>query len=168
MPIFVDGESPIIGLADLTPFATIDDTKAGAMISSALARAARVAPCINDSTLSADHVEAFKSILRDAILRWNDSGSGAFQQRTQTAGSFSLGETYDTRQPRRSLFWPSEVEEMQAICKEHAGEEKSGAFSVDTAPSLSGLHADWCALNFGATYCSCGADIAGVPIFEQG
>lgn len=43
-----------------------------------------------------------------------------------------------------------------------------GAFSIDTAPSLSGMHADWCSLIFGATYCSCGADIAGYPIYEVG
>lgn len=42
-----------------------------------------------------------------------------------------------------------------------------GAFSVDTVGSAS-LHLPWCALYFGATYCSCGVDIAGYPIFEAG
>ena len=41
----------------------------------------------------------------------------------------------------------------------------SGAFSIDTV-SLSQFHLPWCSLNFGATYCSCGTDIAGRPIFE--
>jgi hypothetical protein len=42
-----------------------------------------------------------------------------------------------------------------------------GAFSVDMVGSSS-LHLPWCSLNFGALYCSCGVDIAGVPIFELG
>lgn len=45
--------------------------------------------------------------------------------------------------------------------------EMSGAFSIDTA-SASYAHLGWCSLTFGALYCSCGADIAGVPIFEGG
>lgn len=44
----------------------------------------------------------------------------------------------------------------------------SGAYSIDTAPPLCGLHLPWCSLMFGATYCSCGVDIAGEPIFELG
>lgn len=42
-----------------------------------------------------------------------------------------------------------------------------GAFSVNMVGSSS-LHLPWCNLNFGATWCSCGVDIAGVPIFELG
>lgn len=43
--------------------------------------------------------------------------------------------------------------------------EASGAFSVDQFRAVGSIHAAWCSLNFGATYCSCGADIAGYPIF---
>lgn len=42
----------------------------------------------------------------------------------------------------------------------------SGAFSVDTAPPVGSTHLPWCSLSFGAGFCSCGVDIAGVPIFE--
>lgn len=41
------------------------------------------------------------------------------------------------------------------------------AFGVQIAGLSSVVHSDWCSLNFGATYCSCGADIAGYPIFGQ-
>jgi hypothetical protein len=41
----------------------------------------------------------------------------------------------------------------------------SGAFSIDTAPAGT-VHLPWCSSQFGALYCSCGADIAGTPIFE--
>lgn len=44
--------------------------------------------------------------------------------------------------------------------------EASGAFSFDTAPSRGGRHSPYCSLMFGGTYCTCGADIAGVPIYE--
>ena len=40
-----------------------------------------------------------------------------------------------------------------------------GAFSIRPSVSAS-IHLPWCALNFGATYCSCGVDVAGYPIFE--
>lgn len=40
------------------------------------------------------------------------------------------------------------------------------AFSVDTVPRRGSAHVPWCSLLMGATFCSCGADIAGVPIFE--
>lgn len=149
---------------DLQLFAEIDDAKAQAMVDTALARAARVAPCIRDDTLSADHSEAAKGVIRDAILRWNDGGSGALA--TRTVGAVSEG--YDTRQQRRSLFWPSEIEELQAICAEHRGDEASGAYSVDTIPTTGAIvHADICALNFGADYCSCGAVLTGLyPLYE--
>lgn len=42
----------------------------------------------------------------------------------------------------------------------------TGAFSIDTA-SGAGVHAAMCSLNFGATYCSCGADLTNYayPLF---
>lgn len=45
--------------------------------------------------------------------------------------------------------------------------ETSGAFSVDML-GFANLHLPWCSLMFAATYCSCGVDIAGTPIFEGG
>lgn len=41
-----------------------------------------------------------------------------------------------------------------------------GVFAIDTV-SASSVHVPWCSLAFGATYCSCGADIAGFPLYEQ-
>lgn len=46
--------------------------------------------------------------------------------------------------------------------------DDSGAFSIDMVPSLGSAHLPWCSLAFGATFCSCGVDIAGKPIFELG
>jgi hypothetical protein len=157
------GSGPLLTPDDLTPFAEIEAVKAQAMIDDALARAARVAPCIRDETLSADNAQAAKGVIRDAILRKNEAGSGALA--AQAVGPF--GQTIDTRQPQRALFWPSEVEELQAICRDHSGVASSGAFSIDTAPTYAGSgHNDTCALNFGATYCSCGYVLtAGIPLY---
>lgn len=116
---------------DLAPFATIDAAKAQAMIDDALALAARVAPCITQSTF--EHDAAAKAILRGAVLRWNDAGTGAFQ--SQQIGPF--GESYDTRQQRRGMFWPSEIEQLQELCRD--GDPTPQAFVVDTSP----VSTDW-------------------------
>jgi len=102
-------------------------------------------------------LDKMMAIMRGAIMRWNDAGSGA--RSSQTAGPF--GETIDTTITRRGMYWPSEITSLQNVC---SGGVKSGAFSVDTV-ATSTIHADTCALNFGATYCSCGADIAGYPLY---
>lgn len=46
--------------------------------------------------------------------------------------------------------------------------ETSGAFSIDTVSAAGSAHLPWCSLMLGARYCSCGVDIAGVPIYEGG
>ena len=99
---------------DLAPFAEISEAKAQAMIEDAVADASRVAPCINDEGLSLAKVAQFKSILRGAILRWNEAGTGALQ--AQQAGPF--GQTIDTRQQRRGMFWPSELTALASICSQ--------------------------------------------------
>jgi len=95
---------------DLTPFAPIDSAKAAAMIEDAEAMAVLAAPCISaaDFTNSA----AVKAILRGAVLRWNEAGTGALS--AQAAGPFS--QTLDTRQERRGMFWPSEIVALQNLC----------------------------------------------------
>lgn len=96
--------------ADLTPFSSIDENKAQAMIADAESMAVLVAPCINSDGFS--NFGAVRAILRGAVLRWNDAGTGAIQ--AQTAGPF--GQTIDTRQERRGMFWPSDIEQLQNLC----------------------------------------------------
>ena len=108
---------------DLAPFATIDTAKAAAMIEDAEAMALLAAPCIAADGFA--YGTAVKAILRGAVLRWNDSGSGALQ--AQTAGPF--GQTLDTRQERRGMFWPSEIVALQSLCADSQG----GVYSVSLA-----------------------------------
>jgi hypothetical protein len=143
--------------ADLTPFADIDPDKATAMINDALALAALVAPCINEEDFA--YPEAALAIIRGAILRWHEAGRGAYSQ--QTVGPFTGA--IDTRVERRSMFQPSEITDLQKLC---AG-DATGIFGIDTVGTAS-IHDEACSLYFGATYCSCGADLAGFPLWGSG
>jgi hypothetical protein len=109
-----------------------------------------------------DQLSEARLVLIGAITRWSQAGSGALS--AQTAGPFGM--TVDTRQRTGYNLWPSEITDLQAICK--AGTDTGRqAFSIDTAPVCSD-HLPWCSLMMGATYCSCGVDIAGYPIYELG
>lgn len=163
MPIPGDsaGLPVLLAPADLTPFqADIPLAKAEAMIADAVAMAAQVAPCITAADFA--YPDAVKAILRGAVLRWNDAGTGAAQ--TQSTGPFSV--SYDNRQPRRGMFWPSEIQQLQDLCRTTS----TGAFSIMPGPVVSTGHADICALNFGAEYCSCGAVLTNLlyPLYETG
>lgn len=148
--------------ADLTPFAAIDSAKAAAMVEDAEAMAVLTAPCLADLAVDDPKRGAVKAILRGAILRWNDAGSGAVQSRQ--VGPF--GQSIDTRQSRRAMFWPTEIEQLQGLC---ASGSTGKAFAVDVV-STSGLagHAPWCDLMFLGADCSCGYSLAGYPIYEGG
>lgn len=131
------------------------------MVAGANARASRVAPCLAsaDPAPTEGQIAEAKLILIGAVKRWVEAGAGAFTQ--QTAGPYSV--TTDTRQRSGFNLWPSEIEALQALCRDST---PPGAFSVDTAPGCAAAHSPLCALMFGAAYCSCGADIAGTALYE--
>ena len=100
-----------VTVSDLQVFTpNIDEAKAQEMIDDATALAALYAPCINDPDFAYESI--VRAILRAAILRWNEAGSGALQ--SQSAGPF--GQVLDTRQERRGMFWPSEITQLQNLC----------------------------------------------------
>lgn len=112
---------------DLAPFAAIPPAKAEAMIEDAEAKAQLLAPALAEGGLGVVQVAAVRAILRDAILRWNDRGSGAL---TQT----SIGQVQvsnDTRYLTRNLFTQDEVAQLRAISSERPS---GGAFSISTIP----------------------------------
>ena len=118
--------------ADLEPFATIDPAKAAAMIEDAEAMAVLAAPCL--STLDDPaKVAAVKAILRGAIVRWHEAGSGAVTQ--QSSGPFS--QSVDTTKTRRGMFWPSEIVQLRDLCGSSGGSGR--AFEVDTMPADAGV-----------------------------
>lgn len=146
--------------SDLTPFKQVASAKATAMIADVEALASVAAPCLLSEALSTDQTNAIKAILRAAVLRWDDAGSGALQQ--QTVGPMSM--TVDTRQGRYGQLWPSEESALQKICKNGSA---GRAYTVDMSGGASAQHQPWCAVAFSANYCSCGADIAGQPLWED-
>jgi hypothetical protein len=97
------------------------------MIENALAMAAIVAPCITAGGFA--HRAAAKAIFRGAVLRWHEAGSGAAVSQT----TLSYGQTIDTRQPRKGMFFPSELDQLLKLCRP-AGEDAGAAFAIDTFP----------------------------------
>jgi len=152
--------SQFIEPSDLAPFADIDEAKAAAMIEDAEAMAILTAPCLADAEPDGPKAKAAKSILRTAILRWNDAGSGAIQQ--VSAGPFQQSTQV---QARRAMFWPSEIEHLRNLCKDG---DTGKAFAIDTVAAVGSNHSPICSLMLGGNKCSCGADIAGEPIFGGG
>jgi hypothetical protein len=97
------------------------------------------------------------------VLRWAESGGGSVTQEQVTAGPFSLNNTFSPT-ARRSLFYPSEITELQKLCKANAG----GAFSIDTAfIPRSVEHRPECSVRMSSLVdgqsvrCTCGADVGG-------
>lgn len=76
---------------------------------------------------------------------------------SETAGGVSMN--FTAANPNGDFYLTKQ--EKQAL-----GCGKSKAFGVQIATYSASVHRPWCNLNFGATYCSCGVDIAGEPIFE--
>lgn len=154
----IEDPGPLIAPSDLTNFATIDAGKAQDMCEDALGMAEVVAPCINSEGFA--HRRAAKAILRGAILRWHEAGTGAAV--TKAAGIYS--QTNDTRQPRKAMFFPSEIDALQKLCR---GENEGGAFAIDTLPAATVEHAEICSVYFGGG-CSCGAILTqGLPLYEN-
>lgn len=151
--------APLLTPADLEPFATISTAKAAEMIEDALGLAEIHAPCINDPEFA--HRRAAKAILRGAILRWHEAGAGAAV--SKTAGIY--GQTVDTRQPRKAMFFPSEIDQLKKLCRPEGADD--GAFSIDLLPQQTVTHADICSVYFGGD-CSCGAILTqGLPLWEN-
>lgn len=121
--------------ADLTAFAKVEPAKAQAMCDDAIAMAEVVAPCLaGQDDLDDAKARAAKAILRGAILRWHEAGAGAAT--TKTAGIY--GQTVDTRQPRKAMFFPSEIEQLRKLCR---SDDEGGAFSFSMLPTVPRLDA---------------------------
>ena len=130
-------------------------------VAGANAQASRVAPCLasTDPAPSDDQLAEAKLILVGAVLRWSQAGSGAAQ--SQTAGPYAM--TLDTRQRTGFRMWPSEITDLQNICK---SADQNRAFGIDTV-AAGASHSPICSVYFGGS-CSCGASIAGAPLYEDG
>ena len=95
------------------------------------------------------------AMVKRAMIAGADAEGVTAQQ--QTAGPFSQSLTYSN--PMGNLYL-TKAEKRLLGCGAQA------AFTVATPLAGSGAHLPWCSLAFGALYCSCGADIATVAIYE--
>ena len=116
---------------DLAAFVSIDPARAAAMIEDAEAQAVLAAPCLADPGFTADpqRVAAVRSVLRGAVLRWHEAGSGSVVQ--ETTGPFSR--TIDTKTARRGMFWPDEIAQLRDLCAAFTGDGsavEAGTFSM--------------------------------------
>lgn len=147
---------------DVFPFVEVDLARLVILIEDAEVFATMVVPTLTEpSSISADQRRQVKTILRRAVIREADAGTGSKVQ--ESAGPYSY--TVDTRSLRGASFLTEDEEEtLRTIC----GVGRSNqVFSVDVTPTLT-EHLPWCDLMFGGVTCTCGASLAGYPIYEGG
>lgn len=158
--------TPPIEFSYLSPFDDeLTEAEATPMIRSAWARAISIAPCLGTGfdELTDVQKEIVCDVLRGAILRWADRGSGAVAQRN--AGDY--GETL--RGGSTGLFQPDEIRDLQDVCSEHKRRGRATTIPTGDNRGMVTQHADWCAVNFAAgalapgvgtpVFCDCGADL---------
>lgn len=143
---------------------------ADAMITSVWARCTKVAPCLKEMEWSEtesdeeyENTQLVKTIVRAAVLRWSDSGSGIVTQRIagdyqETLSGVSGG----------GLLRPDEIRDLQQLC---ATSSTQAAVTVPTWPDGPYVtqHAAWCDVSFGGLTCDCGADLSatGLPLWTR-
>lgn len=109
--------------ADLQMFVQVSDDMANELIDTTLARVRRKYPCLFDIALSEDDAQTARGIIRDAILRRIDTGSGGVQ--SEGKGPFTT--TYLPPDKRHGLFTEADVTELTAIC---AGQQEAAGPAV--------------------------------------
>lgn len=150
---------------DVSPFTDVDADRLVILIEDAEVFATMAAPPLADpEPLTTTQRAQVKTILRRAVIREADAGSGAKTQ--ETAGPYSY--TVDTRKADNVSFLTDEEEDaLRGV----VGIVKSTqAFSADlTTTSGYSDHLPWCDLMFGGLSCSCGVSLTGYfPLYEMG
>ena len=147
---------------DLKPYRPdIPPDQAQAMIDDAMAYAAFIAPCILDPRF--EYEAAAEAIIKQAIVRWYDAGTGSIT--SQTAGPFAV--QIDTTVRRNGFFTDKEEDQLKAMCSNGAS-SGGGAWNYDTLPPAGQQHAEICCKTFDEPHCSCGANLTrtGLPLWD--
>ena len=113
-------------VAPLVP--NVTEAKGRILLEDVMARAKNLVPELEDKLTESQNSVA-KAIIRKAVARWADSGSGGVTTKSQTAGPYQTSETYEGRGDR-PLFYDSEIAELRAIFTLDDVTPKSKAFSV--------------------------------------
>lgn len=123
---------PHLEVEDVKPLVSdtkITDAKIAIMIDDITARAVGLVPEL-DTDMTHSQEALARAVLRKAVVRWIESGSGGVSTKSQSAGPYSVQETYEARGDR-PLFYDSEIAELKGIFPHVYGRRK--AFSVDLA-----------------------------------
>lgn len=151
--------------ADVTPFTDVDTARIDILIEDAEVFATLAAPPLADpAPLTETQRAQVKTILRRAVIREADAGTGAKTQ--EVAGPYSY--TVDTRKANDVSFL---TEEEEDALRGVVGIVKSTqAFNTDVTPAPGySDHLPWCDLMFGGLTCSCGVSLTGYfPLYEMG
>lgn len=145
-----------------------DEMEEGAaqeMIITVWARVLKVAPCLRvsqDEPSPLDdpvNLQIVKDVVRGAVLRWADRGSGALK--FQSSGDFS-----QTLADVGALLRPNEIRELEEMCGEFTRQQRAATISTATYNNEI-VHAPWCSVNFAAgalnpqpgapVFCNCGS-----------
>jgi len=113
-------------VAPLVP--NVTEAKGRILLEDVMARAKNLVPELEDKLTESQNSVA-KAIIRKAVARWADSGSGGVTTKSQTAGPYQTSETYEGRGDR-PLFYDSEIAELRAIFTLDDVAPKSKVFSV--------------------------------------
>lgn len=116
---------------DLSPLAPdLAEDKAEILISDVEGKVLIAAPCLAEvAELPPWVVSAVQSLVRQAVLRWHRAGEGGLSAETVASGPFSRTQSYDTRGEGR--LWPSEVRELQHLCRIlNGGGSRRKAFTI--------------------------------------
>lgn len=160
-------------MAEVTPFpfATVQDLRnrwpdmppgsddhAGTLLEDASQFILDVIPSAVDSA------EATRRRVVCAVVRRSmeaqSSDTAGLEQFQSSTGPYSMGGR--PANPHGDFY-------LTSMEKRALGSGRQKAVSVEIGPSVNrSIHRPWCSLNFGANYCSCGADIAGESIYEGG
>lgn len=98
------------------------------------------------------------SVVRRA-MQSDQNDMGGMSNMSMTSGPFSVQQT--SANPNGDFF----LTKQEKFALGGGGRQK--AFGVKIADTGSVCHRPWCSLMFGATYCSCGADLTlGGPLWE--
>lgn len=146
----------------------ISEELTNAMIATVWSRAQTLAPCLKVEAPDPNplddptNVEVVKSVLRAAVLRWDETGSGGVTSRRANEYQESLSEYSG------GLFRPDEIATLRALCTDYRSQK---ANTILTAPigSLYVQHALWCSITFGGNFCDCGAELtaSGLPLWSH-
>jgi len=150
------------------PFASLDDLKArwpdfpaGADAHATVLLEDASQFILDTVPAAADASEATRRRIVCAVVRRampSTGGMDGIESFQESAGPFS--QTFKPVNPAGDFY-------LTKAEKSALGGGVQRAFGMQIAVTTASIHAEWCSLNFGATYCSCGADIAGAPIYGR-